>query len=145
VPISSKGQVHDVFNRLIAALTAQAAAQAQAARGVGHRRWNAPDPAVEPLDVPGITAGFDRTTLGANFESLIADGMSPGTIGDAISVKIQGDYVAVMERGYRARHCTPCRLIGMMAARRAGHGNPAGVFGGGVSRHVQDVLKAGQT
>jgi hypothetical protein len=143
--VSGKGQVHDVFNTTVGELTAQAKAQAKAARGSGLRPWNRPAAAPATLDVPGTTAGFDRTAIDANYNRCIADAANPGTVGDVISLKTQGDYVAAMERAYRARHCTPARLIGFMAARRAGHGDPAGVFQGGALRFATDALKAGQT
>lgn len=145
MPTKSKGQVHDVFNGTINDLQSQAAAQAKAARGTGLRPWNVPKGSPDVLDVPGTTTPFDRSKLDQNFATFIADGQDPGTIGDVISVKVQGDYVAMAERAYRARHCTPVRLLGFMAARRAGHGNDRGVFKGGVGKYAQDALKAGQS
>lgn len=144
------GQVHDTFNDTVTQLARQADGQAHAARnaagaGAVARPWNRPDKVDDPLDVAGITAGFDRARINANFEALIADAAGGGTAGDAISVKTQCDWVAVMERGFRARHCTPVRLIGMMVARRLGHGHPRGVLRGGVLAYAQDALKAGQS
>lgn len=147
MPVTSQGRMHDVFKATLNELAAQAAAQAAAERGTGPRPWNRPDAGWggDPLDVPGATGAYDRQEVGANYGALIADGSNPGTIGDVISVKAQGDYVAVQERGFRARHCTPIRLAAMAAARRQGHGHPRGVLLGGVYKFAQDALKAGQS
>jgi hypothetical protein len=141
---TSKGQIHDIFFDNLQDVWAQAGQQHQAVRQQGQRPWNVPNLASDTLDVPGITKSFDRTAVDQNYKEVIADGTAPGTIGDAVSLKVQGDHIAIMERGYRARHCTPVRLLAMAAARRKGHGNEAGVFLGGVLSYAQDTLKASQ-
>jgi hypothetical protein len=140
----SQAQVDPTFNATVGGLADQAEAQAQAARGQGLRPWNAPDNAGSPLDVPGTTAAFDRAAIDAAYGRAIGDAASPGTVGDCVALKVQSDYVAMMERAYRARHCTPVRLLAMAAARRAGHGQDGGVFRGGVLRYAADALKAGE-
>ncbi len=87
---------------------------------------------------------FDREAINQNFAELFAASDNAGTIGDATSLKLQGDYVAVVERAYRARVATPLRCMAHAAARRAGHGHAAGVFTGGVLQYAQDAIKAGQ-
>ncbi len=145
MPATSKGRIHDVFVKRLKDRTTHAQEQAAAARsGSTLRPWNVPDEVGDPLQVAAVTAGFDRGEIDSNFEEIIADGSNPGTVGDTISVKVQGDVVAVMERGFRARHCTPVRLMAMAAARRQGHGNERGVFNGGILKYAQDALKAGQ-
>ena len=139
-----KGKIDDKFTATLQSLATQATTHGQAAQGAGLRSWNRPDAVTDLLDIKGITAGFDRTAINTNYQALINDPGNPGTTGDAVSAKTQCDVVAVLERVFRARHCTPVRLIGMMAARRAGHGNAQGVCLGGIARYVQDVLRAGQ-
>jgi hypothetical protein len=146
MPVSSQGKIHDVFNDNLTQRASQAAQQAQAARGNGLRPWSGPTKVTDPLDVPNITKGFDRSEIDTNYTAkIVGSSDSPGTCGDTISVKTQGDFIAILERGYRARHCTPVRLLGMLAARRAGHGQPNGVYLGGILRYAQDTLQAGQS
>jgi hypothetical protein len=142
--MASKGKIHDVFRTNINDIAKQAGKQHDTIRGKGDRPWNRPEKAPDPLDIAGITEAYDRKEVDANYGELIKSGADAGTCGDVVSVKTQGDYIAIMERGFRARHATPIRCIGHAMARRAGHSKDAGVFHGGVLRHVQDALKAGQ-
>jgi hypothetical protein len=143
MPVASKGRIHDVFDRNLTQLTEQAEHQARAARGDGPRPWNRPEEVPGVIDVPGITAAFDRTEIGSNYAACVADGGSPGTGGDVVALKTQNDYTGVMERAFRARHCTPVRAIALATGWRKGHGSANGIFGG-VRRYAQDALKAGQ-
>jgi hypothetical protein len=142
--MASKGEIHDIFFENLQEMTTQAGEQADMVRGGGPRTWNRPGNVTDPLDIPGITQGYDRSEIDANYAELLQDSQDPGTCGDVVCVKTQGDYIAEMERGFRARHATPVRCIGHAMARRKGHSNDAGVFRGGVLKHVQDALKAGQ-
>jgi hypothetical protein len=140
----SKGKIHDVFQQNLEDLTEKADQQAQASRSAEPRPWNRPEKAKDPLDIAGITDAFDRSEIDTNFSELLQDPESPGTCGDVICVKTQGDYVAEIERGFRARHATPVRCICHSMARRKGHSKPNGIFLGGVLVHVQNALKSGQ-
>lgn len=141
----SKGRIHDVYNRVITELASHAAINAAASRGNGNRVWDVPSDAPDMLNIAGTTEAFDRNAVGDNFADVIAAAADPGTIGDVVSLKVQNDYVGITERGYRSRHCSPPRLIGMMLARHTGHGSDAGTFLGSVMRCAQDALKAGQS
>lgn len=143
--MASKGKVDQtIFVKNLQDIATQDGKQANMIRGQGTRPWNRPDLAPDPLDIPGITAAYDRSAIDANYGELIKSGTDAGTCGDVICVKTQGDYIAEMERGFRARHATPVRCIGHAMARRMGHSKSNGVFLGGVLKHVQDALKAGQ-
>lgn len=152
--MASKGKIDDVFTNNLKDLTTQDGQQGKASRGYGPRKWNIPETSVQSkhkdagaldlLDIAGITAGFDRENIDTNYAELIQDGTDPGTCGDVISVKTQGDYIAIMERAFRARHATPVRCIAHAMGRRFGHSYDAGVFLGGVLKHVQDALQSGQ-
>jgi hypothetical protein len=142
--MANKGQIHDVFRTNIQDIAKQDGQQADAIRGNGSRPWNRPDEAPDPLDIPGITAAYDRNEVDTNYAELLKSGDDSGTCGEVVSVKTQGDYIAIMERGFRARHATPVRCIGHAMARRKGHSQPNGVFLGGVVSHVIDALQAGQ-
>jgi hypothetical protein len=139
------GRIHDVFHTTLDDLQTQAAAQASASHGKGTRPWQVPMAVTDVLDITGITQGFNRDIANANYEAIIASTKAGGTTGDVIAVKVQVDYVGVMERGFRARHCTAVRGFALALGRRNGHGQPKGIFGGGVGKYVQDALKAGQS
>jgi hypothetical protein len=140
----SKGKIDPVFTTNLQDLATEAYEQSEMIRGSGFRSWNRPDKAKDPLDIKGITDAYNRQDIDANYAELLKSGDDPGTCGDVICVKTQGDYIAIMERGFRARHATPVRCIGHAMARRRGHSMDAGVFQGGVLKHVQDALQSGQ-
>jgi hypothetical protein len=144
--MASKGKIDTTtFQPNLQALGTQAGQQAAMNRNNGSPRpWNFPPNVADPLNIGGITAGFDRSAIDTNYAQLIQDGTDPGTVGDVICVKTQGDYIAEMERGFRARHATPVRCIGHAMARRSGHSKPNGIFWGHVLKHVQNALKSGQ-
>jgi hypothetical protein len=142
---TTKGQVHDVFAYRVEDLADGAERNALAFRGQAQRGWDRPggEWSGDPLDLAGLVAPYDRSDVDQNYAELIADGDDPGTAGDVVSVKTQGDYVALQERGLRARYASAIRCVGHMAARKRGHGDPKGIFRGGIVRYAQDCIIAG--
>lgn len=143
---TSQGKLHDVFLSRTTELRTQAAASAAAARGDGQRQWNTPAPDDwdgNPLELADVTAAFARESITDNYEQALL-GETEGTVGDAVSLKAQADWLGVMERAYRASRATPVRCIAHATARRKGHGHEKGIFTGGVLVFAQNALKAGQ-
>lgn len=140
---TSKGQIHDVFRDRLADLARACEGQASAARDGSARPWFGPEGVTDTLDVPGIVEAFDRDEIGLNYGRVIGDAADPGTVGDAISLTIQSDRVACLERAYRARHASVVRCLALASARRRGHGMPSGPLLGGALQCAQDALNAG--
>jgi hypothetical protein len=145
-------QIDDVFNATIKDLTDQADTQATAMFNSDLRPWNRPKSAPnnyrwsgDPLDIADTVWPFDRTTINTKYEEGLASTATAGKVADAIALKGQCDYIAMAERGYRARHCTPVRLLAMSIARRIGHGNPAGVFSGGMKGYITNTIRTGKS
>lgn len=142
--MATKGEVHKVFADRTGELASHARAKADAARGRGQRAWDTPAGwSGDPMDIPGLVAAYDRSEIDQNYAQLIASGDDPGTAGDVVAVKTQGDYVGLQERGIRARYSSSIRCIAHASARWKGHGNDKGIFQDGVIRYVQDAIKAG--
>ena len=97
----------------------------------------------DPLVIPGIADAFDRDEINQQYASMLADGTNPGSVGSCSALKTQVDWLAMLERGLRARHATSVRCAVHSAARRGGHSSGAGVFLGGVLRHVQGIINRG--
>ena len=134
--------IQSVFHTTVNDLQTQANTQAEAAHGQAERPWQVPAAVADVLDVPGITAGFDRDAANQAYAQVIS-AQNKGTLGDTISLKTQIDYTAIAERGFRARHASAVRCMALAVARRTGHGQAAGVFTGGVETYAQDALQAG--
>lgn len=145
---TSKGNIDPLFLKQLEELREHTDKQATAAISSDARVWQIPtDQTTDMRNIAGLKTGFDRDTIGQNFSSLIEDGGSPGTAGDVVAVKTQSDYVAMLERAYRARHAGVIRCLAHAAARRKGHGNSAGIFSdtSGVNQFVADTLRAGKS
>lgn len=139
-----KAKLHDSFTEALTDLASQATDISKGIRGTGQRAWQYPSSLEEsPLAIDKLDTGFDREEINTNYEETIADGASPGTVGDVVALKTQGDYLAVMERAFRARHATPVRCLAHAAGRRKGHGHAKGIFQGGLVTYIQDAIKAG--
>ena len=124
-----RGNIDKNFALRLAELRKLATSQADSVTGDGTLGWNVPAGwSGDPLDIAGATKPFDRADVGANYASLVADAAAPGTAGSAIGVKLQSDYLAMLERAARTRYLSPVRRAIMAAARRAGHGTVDGVL-----------------
>lgn len=137
----SVGRVHDVFFSRVKDL-AEFAGGAVLQAVTGQRRWFTPGSIEDNSDSEQVTAAFDRTPISENYQACLRP--SQGTAGDAVSLKIQGDYVACMERAYRMSVASPVRCIGHSLARRVGHSRPDGIFTGSVAGLAQSAVTAGQ-
>lgn len=140
----SKTAPAEAFQTLQYDLRAYSEAIANSMLGDGSQRlWMIPSPLAETslFKPEDFGKGFDRSEANADYEEAIH---REGTMGEAAAARIQVDYAAVQERAFRSRHMTPIRAMVHAAARRAGHGNPAGVHEGVVVQHVADVLRSGK-
>jgi hypothetical protein len=81
-----------------------------------------------PFTISGPTSfasAYDRTTLNANYNQALQS----GNLTDRWSIKTQVDYMAMMERAFRARHATSIRCNAMSLGRQMGQGTQnTGVF-----------------
>ena len=141
---SSKAQMHPVFVTRVVEIAEQAQKVAEAQQQTGGYEWMLPDGLGDPTQHAQVTEKFDRMSIGENYQKCIASGQDPGTIGDVVSLKMQGDYIAAMERGFRVRWASPIRCLAHAMARRKGHGHDKGIFKDGVIGFAQDAIKAGQ-
>jgi hypothetical protein len=134
---------HDKFNERLTDLEHQAAELRKADVLEQQRLWMVPSDWVgDPFDIPQQhLPSFDRSKINNNYCEIHSSGSKAGTVGEAASLKIQLDYLSVMERAFRSRHASSVRGQMHSAARHAGHGHSRGVFGR-VRGYAQDLLKA---
>jgi hypothetical protein len=136
------GQVDSVFNDRIDDLQRLSGLMATAQTGQGQRAWMVPSTwQGNPLDVSELhNPAFDRSGVNASYQNVHAS--ADGSVGAAGSLKLQLDYMSIMERSFRSRHATGLRCLMHTAARHAGHSHSQGVFAA-VRRIAQDILQAG--
>lgn len=121
----TKGQIDEKFHDLLVSLRTHAAIAHNAVRGRHQTQWYVP-PGLQTalLDVAKLhQPAFDRTKLNDAYEAATLDPKNAGTVGDVISYKLQIDYIASMERAFRARHSSLVRSFCHGAGRRYGQGH----------------------
>lgn len=125
-------------------LQQSAAAEAAALAGQGVPQQHRITPSGwsgDLFDLAGLTNVFSRAEIEEDFLAAIRDAAQPGTVGDLMACQLQGDYLAMQERAFRARHQTPQRLYLHAVARRRAHGHPGGVVVRGVLGQVENILR----
>lgn len=138
----ARSRIHDVFQRLIDSIKSGLKSISQAQQGTAQRKWLAPDDwQGDPFNIAEIhKPAFDREAINTNYLELFTTDSKAGA-GDAGSLKIQLDYVAIAERAFRSRHASHVRCLAHTAARHAGQAHDAGVFAH-VQNYAQDLSKA---
>lgn len=151
----SRAQVDPTFVDLLSAMRSQAAHSLNAATSGGAPKWFIPGEFVDRLLDPTTLAGpglddggkFSRKAVNEQYESMVASYDSAGTTGDLISLKMQNDYMAMMERAWRIRHATPLRSHALSIARDFGQAKgPLFTSNkGGIVATASDFIAAGSS
>jgi len=101
----------------------------------------------DPHDWEKMKDPFKREKANDQFEEAVKDPESPGTSSDLIAATTQIDYLAVMERAFRARHTMSAfqfaRPVSHHLTRKRGHGDPKGPFKQAVLQYVRGTLGQG--
>lgn len=99
------------------------------------------------LDIPSYHPPFLRKQHEEEFIAATTNPDSPGTTGDMPMVAVQGDWLHVMERAFRARMFNPVRGRIQCAGRKMGHRHDKGVIKEGLIGYIinLDRLNKGET
>jgi hypothetical protein len=111
----------------------------------GQRQWMYPPLQGwdgDPQNITGMNKAFIRAHLNDLYKKILAQASPTGTVGEAMAVKLQVDYIAALERAFRTRHCSSVRAKIHAASRRRGQGNPDGVFTSSVVLWIERLLFA---
>lgn len=125
------GTVSDNFYDVIDRMTNDLQEAGDAPEEITQRPWMTPDLNGydgDPLNIGGMAAAFDTTDLNNAYATATQQAGAPGRVVDRMVAKIQVDYLAAMERAYRARHATIVRCQMHAAGRRQGQGGEHGVL-----------------
>lgn len=142
---SSVADIRSRFRAQLSALQQSAFAAYNAIAGTATRRWFNPDRggwSGDLADLVGMSQAFSRDENAEDYQSAMKDGQNAGVVGDLIASQLQGDYLAIMERAYRARHHSALRCAVHAAARSNGHYNSKGLFQQGVLGYITNIIKA---
>lgn len=131
-----------VFTDRISDLQTVSGRNATALSQGGQGQWMVPSNwGGNPLDIPNLhLPAFDRTSINGAYLSA----QSNGTVGESSCMKLQLDYLSVMERAFRSRHATSVRCLMHTSARFTGQSSLQGIFGA-VQGVIQDLLQAAGT
>lgn len=141
---TSKAEIRDRFSQQIAAVADSMDALGQGQIAQAQRKWPELDLADwngDLSNLEGVSSAFDRSENGDDVVAAIRDPADPGVTGDLAASILQGDWLAALERAWRSRHLTRPRLYLHAAARRKGHGHPAGVIRRGMLGLVEGILQ----
>jgi hypothetical protein len=97
----------------------------------------------DPHNIPDMAKPFARDEPNQEYIQEITKDVG-GKQSIAMGRKIEIDYMAMMERAFRARQAGPIRCTLHSAGRRLAHSEPAGIHQGGVIKWVQNVLSSGE-
>jgi hypothetical protein len=91
------------------------------------REWHMPKEVKDPLDVPSLdNPTWDRNNINQKYSQEIVGQFrdQAGSMGDAMAMKWQADFMAVEERAFRTRHASMIRCASLAHGRLDGHGKP---------------------
>lgn len=134
------------FQRQVTQLKDTAAQEWSQANQAGQVRWMRPilgGYGGDLWDWEGMKEPFQREQANQWYLDATSDPLKPGRVGDAMITTTQIDYLAAMERAYRARHTMsfPRAVAQHTGRRRFGHAVDKGVFLRGVLEYVRDLIK----
>lgn len=141
---TTKGSVHSEFSQRLDDLRDKSGEIAGNSDS-GARPWMIP-PGLQGRDllhVPSLhNPDWNREEINANYDEVVASAADPGTVGDAIALKVQIDYMAMEERAFRLRHASIVRCQVHALGRRSAHGLNNGLFGS-INQRVSNMVRAG--
>ncbi len=143
---TKKSDIDPNFEKQINARQDDAKQEERARKRNEQVHWMTPtDWQGDPFDWNGMKAPFNRDKANSDYEAAVDDPKSPGNSGDLVATTTQIDYLACMERAFRARHTYGahqfCRPVAQSLGRKKGHGHAKGPFKQSVLQYVRDVLK----
>jgi hypothetical protein len=90
-------------------------------------------------DIEAYHEPFSRKQQEDEFIESTTKPDAAGTTGDLTMVEVQGDWLHVMERAYRARNFSSVRSRVQAGGRKMGHGHDQGVIKEGLIGYVVNV------
>lgn len=145
---TSKVQVDPNFEGQIRQLRQRAKEESEALRNGGQTQWLMPDSdqwAGDLFDIEALSEPFVREQANDQFEEATKDPTDSGVVGDLITTTLQVDYLACMERAFRARHTMRRpRTFAHAASRKRGHGDERGTLTQANLEYIRNTIALSQ-
>ena len=85
---------------------------------------------------------FDSKDPNQELVDAVSDAENPGNVGDLVNTNTQIEYLAMVERAFRARHTMPfARGVAHTSGRRNGQGSDKGPLKFSVMKYLEDLQK----
>ena len=136
-----KAQIRDIFTKQLDKLKEYAEADEQGLLNQKPNKMYEPDKGEwdgDLFNIEGMGKAFDRSQIHDDFRATVTE---DGITTDLEIEILQGDFVAALERAYRARHHSPVRHRCHAAARRRGHRDENGVFTKGLLGYLEHLKR----
>lgn len=142
---SQKSSISDILQKLIDELSSQANSEAVSRKMNGQVEWMMPPKGKWGGDLfkwQDLYHPFDSEKPNEELVDAIKDAESPGNVGDLINTNTQIEYLAMVERAFRARHTMSFpRGVAHASARRHGQGGDKGPLKFSVMKYLEDLQK----
>lgn len=104
--------------------------------------WYMPEPFDwngDLFNIEGIAEPFLRDDHYQDFKDVCKNAEDPGTVGDLAAIQLQGDWLACLERAFRARYKSHCRAMVQASGRRMGHHKK--IFEKSLKGYIERILQ----
>lgn len=132
------GQPDRVFQQELEALQRHAQQLSAGMLGQGSPQWYRPATLAD--DKP-----FRRDGLTEQFRGIAQSRGQQGVTTDLEGILLQAEFLAVLQRSWRARHRTPAAALAIAAGRLRHRGTDQGVLRLGLQNYVEVVLSRGRS
>ena len=138
----SKANMDPRFETILREFMQKSKEEYQKRSSVQQQKWFRPDDwNGDIFDVEGMSAPFDRSAANSDYLAAVSDPSNPGTTGDIVATTTMIDYLAAIERAFRARFMRRPRAMAHMLGRKKGHGTQRGPFIQCGVEYIRSVLK----
>lgn len=142
---SQKSSISNVLQKLVNELATQAKRESTERKKNAQVKWMMPpkgDWSGDLFKWQDLYHPFDSEKPNEELVKAISDAKDPGNAGDLVNTNTQIEYLAMMERAFRARHTMSfARGIAHASGRRHGQGGDKGPLKFSIMKYLEDLQK----
>ena len=142
---SQKSSISNVLQELIEELASQSKEESTERKKNDQVKWMMPPKGDWKGDLfkwQEMYHPFDSEDPNKELVEAVSDAKSPGNVGDLVNTNTQIEYLAMVERAFRARHTMSfARGVAHASGRRHGQGGDKGPLKFSVMKYLEDLQK----